>query len=65
MSGAKRFPEETDLVSVTIKGVEYYGYVDKVDYDLRSPGVRVEFLPGTASWFDMGEVMMVRYPQPA
>lgn len=65
MSETKRFPEEQDLVSVTIKGVEYYGYVDKVDYDLRCPGVRVEFFPSNVRWFDMGDVTMVRYPQPA
>lgn len=62
MSGAKRFPEEHDLVQVTLKGVEYYGYVDKVDYDLRCPGVYVEFFPGSRSWFDLGDVTMVHYP---
>ncbi len=59
---AARFPEEADLVSVTVKSVEYYGYVDAVDHDMRCPRVRVEFFPGNASWFDFGEVTMVAFP---
>jgi hypothetical protein len=63
--GEARFPEESDLVSVTVKGVEYYGYVDKVEYDLRCPGVYVEFFPGRPLWFDLSDVTIVEHPKPA
>lgn len=64
MSETSRFPEETDFVSVTIKHVDYYGYVDAIDFDLRDPRIRVEFHPGYCLWFGMDEITRVHYPKP-
>lgn len=58
----KRFPELYDLVSVSAKSVEYYGYIDDIEYDLRCPRVCIEFYPGNSQWFDMSEVKMMNYP---
>ena len=48
----KRFPEIHDLVSVTVNSVEYYGYIDDIDFDLRCPTVMVEFFPGSRKCFE-------------
>ncbi len=61
----KRFPEPSDLVSVVSDRVEYFGYVDDMDYDLRDPRVCVEFFPGQRKWFDLSEVRLVALPQEA
>lgn len=63
MGTPSRFPEPHDLVSVTERQVEYFGYVDAVDYDLRCPRVQVEFLPGICRWFDLSEVTRVKFPE--
>ncbi len=60
---ATRFPEPQDLVSVTERHVEYFGYVDAMDYDLRAPRVNVEFFPGCRRWFDLSEVRLVKFPE--
>lgn len=59
----KRFPEVYDLVAITIKQVDYYGYVDNIDYDMRDPRIKVEFYPGHASWFRFDECRLVEYPE--
>jgi hypothetical protein len=56
--------EEHDLVAVTVKQVEYYGYITSIDWDVRYLSVRVEFFPGEESTFDMSEVKRVTYPEP-
>lgn len=53
-----RVPEVHDLVSVTDKHVEYYGYVDDIDFDVRCPQICVEFYPGCRHWFDWNEVTL-------
>jgi hypothetical protein len=63
MSEAKRWPEECDLMAVTIKQVEYYGYVDAIDFDIRQPMLKIEFAPGHSQWFDMSECKFVEYPE--
>jgi len=63
--GEVRFPEYCDLVAVTIKGMEYYGYVDAVDYDMRHPRIKVEFYPGCSSWFDFPDIKRMKYPDPS
>lgn len=62
MKGPNRFPEVPDLVAITENQVDYYGYVDAVDYDMRAPRVCVEFLPGCRRWFDLTEVRFVNFP---
>lgn len=58
-----RFPEYCDLVSVTEDNVEYYGYIDDIDYDFRDPRFSVEFYPGTRLWFGLNEITLVEYPE--
>lgn len=58
----KRFPEYCDLVSVTEKQVEYYGYIDGIDYDFRNPRFCVEFFPGHRLWFGLDEIKLMEYP---
>lgn len=62
----ERFPEVHDLVAVNIKGVDYYGYICDIDYDLRSPSVGVEFFPGGIAYtrFDFTDIQMVDFPKP-
>lgn len=57
-----RFPEECDLVAVTEKQVDYYGYVTEIDFDMRDPRIRVEFYPGEELWFDFAQVRLVTTP---
>lgn len=61
----ERFPEMHDLVAVMHpkERVDFYGYVYDIDYDLRNPRVAVEFWPGEHTWFDMGEVTLMEYPE--
>jgi hypothetical protein len=59
-----RFPEVCDFVAVTVDYVEYYGYVDDVDFDLRHPSVVVEFFPGCRQRFDFSEITFVKFPEP-
>ena len=58
-----RFPEVDDFVMVTLKGVSYYGYIYRIDYDLKNPSVQVEFYPGHSIWFDMSEIVLVKHPE--
>ena len=57
-----RPPEEFDLVAVTIKHVDYYGYISEIDWDMRQPRICVEFYPGNESWFDFNECRIMDYP---
>jgi hypothetical protein len=59
----KRFPEIVDLVAVTNKHVEYYGYIDDIDYDFRNPRFLVEFFPGQSLWFGLDEITLMEYPE--
>lgn len=59
----EKFPEICDLVAVTFKNVDYYGYVDEIDFDLRHPRILVEFFPGQGKWFDFSEIRYVEYPK--
>lgn len=63
MANETRFPELYDLVAVTHKQVEYYGYVYDIEYDFRNPRIAVQFFPGDYTWFDLGEVTLVEYPE--
>lgn len=56
-------PEIHDLVSVTHKGCDYYGYIYDIDWDMRSPAIKVEFWPGESSWFEFSEVTLVEFPE--
>lgn len=58
----KRWPQEFDFVAVTVKQVDYYGYIDQIEYDMRNPRVKVEFYPGFIMWFDMEEIRFVEFP---
>lgn len=58
-----RFPEPHDLVSVTERQVEYFGYVDAIDYDLRDPRVSIEFFPGYRQWFSINEIRFAEFPK--
>lgn len=58
-----KYPEECDLVAVTIKHVDYYGYVDAIDKDWQCFRIRVEFFPGDSRWFDLSECRLVEYPK--
>ena len=56
-------PKMHDLVAITIKQVEYYGYVDDIDYDVRSLMACIEFAPSHREWFDLSEIKRVEYPE--
>lgn len=58
-----KVPEVCDLVSITHKGVEYYGYIDDISFDMRDPGVKVEFFPGCSNWYGFDEIKHVEYPK--
>lgn len=58
----KRFPEVHDFVYVTIDHVEYYGYIDHIDFDMRTGYIRVEFFPGCRRDFDFDEVILSKFP---
>ena len=60
---SKGFPEIHDLASITIKQIEYYGYVDEIDFDMRDPRICLEFHPGCRVWYDFAEVRLVNYPE--
>lgn len=64
MVDMKKWPEVCDFVSVEVKGVLYYGYVDDIDFDLRDPRICVEFYPGCRNWFSFGEFELCNYPHP-
>ena len=55
-------PKVDDFVAVTIKHVEWYGYVVDADYDIRSLRVLVEFHPYVEHWFDMKDVTVMEFP---
>jgi hypothetical protein len=59
-----RWPEPHDFVAIDIKGVEYYGYVDDIDFDLRHPSVTVEFYPGCRREYDLAEIKFMDFPKP-
>lgn len=59
----QRFPEMHDLVSITEKSVEYYGYIDDIDFDVRNLSVCIEFFPGSRKWFDMKDIKFVKFPE--
>lgn len=61
LPGTKKFPEVCDPVSVTTDHVEYFGYVDDIDFDMRHPQICVEFYPGCRRWFDFSEVTQVTH----
>lgn len=52
--------EVADLVCVTVDHVEYYGYIEDVDYEVLL--CRVEFFPGCTRNFDISEVERIEYP---
>lgn len=55
--------EETDLVAVTIDQVDYYGYIEQINWDSRDLSVSVQFHPKhKAIWFDMHEARKVNFP---
>ena len=58
-----RFPEMHDLVRVRVKGVDYFGYVDDIDFDMRNPRVCVEFYQYTRLWVDMSEIHFIKFPE--
>lgn len=58
-----KIPEEHDLVSVTVKHVEYYGYISKIDWDMRCPSIIVEFFPGYEIEFDFNDVKFMDFPK--
>lgn len=65
MSAPKRFPEVNDFVAVTERQVEYYGFIDAIDYDLRGPRVCVEFFADHRRWFDLTEIKLMQFPEAA
>jgi hypothetical protein len=57
------WPEVHDLVAVTIKQVDYYGYVEHINYDVRDLYILVEFYPGCSRQFEPAEVRLVKFPE--